>query len=343
VNVPLFDVTGTAGAVVNDAYGLIVSKNLILRELGLNNTGALRSVSGQNQHTGTITVAGAQGAVGVDQDSRPGHPTADNSYFTHDYKLTIATPDALQGSTATRFIKSGTGQLVLPVANSQLNGPTEIRNGWITIQNNQSLGRPVVDVTRGETVQPNVVTVRGGASLHLLPQTGDLVLANRLILAGQGMDHPFAMLEQGALLSLRGNNRITGDVGLTTSSIGGPPSPEANLVGIGVDDPVTTNPAGASTLTATGTFSDFIAPAITITGLTASGGAEEQSFVIDTGGVSGIISIDYDFSPSRTSCASITPRAPRVVRSSSIAASSPASVPSTSPTARELPPSSKSS
>ena len=57
VNVPLFDVTGTAGAVVNDAYGLIVSKNLILRELGLNNTGALRSVSGQNHraHQASMT------------------------------------------------------------------------------------------------------------------------------------------------------------------------------------------------------------------------------------------------------------------------------------------------
>ena len=51
-NVPLFEAGGTAGAVVNDAYGLTVSKNLFLRELGINNAGALRSISGLNQHTG---------------------------------------------------------------------------------------------------------------------------------------------------------------------------------------------------------------------------------------------------------------------------------------------------
>ena len=294
-NVPLFVAGGAAGAVVNDAYGITVSKNLFLRELGINNAGALRSISGLNQHSGGISISGGQGSIGVDPDTRAGHPTADNSYFTHDYKLTITTPDALSSGTATSFVKVGTGHLVLPVANTQLSGPTRIQNGWITIQNNQSLGRPIVDQTRGETAQPNIVTVRGGASLHLLPQAGDLTLANRLILAGQGIDHPFAMLEQGALLSLRGNNRLTGDIGLTTSLTGGPPSPEDSLVGIGVDDPITTNPAGASTLTATGTLSDFVSPPITITGLTASGGAEEQSFVIDTGGVSGQIIIDYDF------------------------------------------------
>ena len=44
-----------------------------------------------------------------------------------------------------------------------------------------------------------------------------------------------------------------------------------------------------------GTFSDFVSSAITITDLTASGGGDEQAFVIDTGGNSGRIVIDYDF------------------------------------------------
>jgi len=298
VNVPLMVAAGNAGAVVNDAYGLTVSKSIFLRELGINNAGALRSVSGLNQQTGNVTI-GAPGAftgsIGVDPDTRAGHPTADNSYFTHDYRLAITTPDGLDSGNNTKFVKVGTGQLVLPVANTQLNGPIEIWNGWVTIQNNESFGRAVVDLTKGDTAQPNFVTVRGGAAVHLLPLVGDLTLANRLVLAGQGITHPFAMLQQGAILSLRGHNRLTGDVGLTTSSQGGPPAPGANLVGIGVDDPITTNPSGDSTLTATGTFSDFVSTAITITGLTASGGAEEQAFVIDTGATSGRILIDYDF------------------------------------------------
>ena len=131
-------------------------------------------------------------------------------------------------------------------------------------------------------------------ALHLLPLAGDLVIPNRLILAGQGITHPFAVLEQGALLSLKGNNRATGDIGLTTS-LGGGPSAGASQVGIGVDDPVTTDPPDASTLTTTGTISDFIPTAISITGLTASGGGDEQAFEFDTGGISGRIRIDYDF------------------------------------------------
>jgi autotransporter-associated beta strand protein len=298
VNVPLMVAGGSAGAVINDAYGLTVSKNILVRELGINNAGALRSVSGLNQQTGNVTIGAAgapTGSIGVDPDTRVGHPTADNSYFTYDYRLAITTPDGLDSGANTKFVKVGTGQLVLPVANTELNGPTEVWNGWITIQNNESFGRPVVDLTKGDTAQPNVVTVRGGAAVHLLPLFGDLTLANRMILAGQGITHPFAMLDQGAVLSLRGHNRLTGDIGLTTSSLGGPPIPGANLVGIGVDDPITTNPPGDSTLTATGTFSDFVSTAITITGLTASGGAEEQAFVIDTGSTAGRILIDYDF------------------------------------------------
>ena len=247
-----------------------------------------------NVQSGTVTLSGTSGSIGVDPDARPGHPTADNSYFTSDYSLTVSSTDALRSTTTTKFLKFGTGQLILPAANTQLSGPTEIWEGWVTVQNNNSLGLQVVDRSKGETVQPDSITVRGGAALHLLPLAGDLVIPNRLILAGQGITHPFAVLEQGALLSLKGNNRATGDIGLTTS-LGGGPSAGASQVGIGVDDPVTTDPPDASTLTTTGTISDFIPTAISITGLTASGGGDEQAFEFDTGGISGRIRIDYDF------------------------------------------------
>ena len=251
-------------------------------------------MTGLNVQSGTVTLSGTSGSIGVDPDARPGHPTADNSYFTSDYSLTVSSTDALRSTTTTKFLKFGTGQLILPAANTQLSGPTEIWEGWVTVQNNNSLGLQVVDRSKGETVQPDSITVRGGAALHLLPLAGDLVIPNRLILAGQGITHPFAVLEQGALLSLKGNNRATGDIGLTTS-LGGGPSAGASQVGIGVDDPVTTDPPDASTLTTTGTISDFIPTAISITGLTASGGGDEQAFEFDTGGISGRIRIDYDF------------------------------------------------
>src|SRR4029079_8558597 len=101
-----FVVSGTAGAVVNDGYGLTVSKDLFLDRTGIDDNGALRSVSGLNVHTGIISfgnfrvaVAGGaltapdpRGSIGVDADARIGHPTADNSYFTSDYSLTVSTP-----------------------------------------------------------------------------------------------------------------------------------------------------------------------------------------------------------------------------------------------------------
>ena len=170
INVPLMTATGTAGAVINNAYGLTVPKDLVLVGAGINATGALRSINGLNVQTGTITLGRhLLGAIGVESDSRRGHPTADNSYFTSDYSLTVSTPDALRSTTTTKFLKFGTGQLILPAANTQLSGPTEIWEGWVTVQNNNSLGLQVVDRSKGETVQPDSITVRGGAALHLLP------------------------------------------------------------------------------------------------------------------------------------------------------------------------------
>ena len=96
-----------------------------------------------------------------------------------------------------------------------------------------------------------------------MPQTGNLTIANELALYGEGITHPFKMLEQGALLSLRGNNIVSGNVGLGTAGF----TPvTSDMVAIGVDDPITTNPADASTLTITGAMSDYIPPVMYMKG-----------------------------------------------------------------------------
>jgi large repetitive protein len=292
-NVPLFTVTttGATTAVVNNMYGLTITKESSIRGRGINNTGALRSISGFNTYTGIINLGSfltPTGSIGVDQDTRAGHPTADNSYLTHDYSLTLTTADALRSSANTLFTKVGDGNLMLPVANLELRGPTRIDDGWITIGHQRSLGPRIVDQRLGETAQPNVVTVSPGAALHLSPAGADINLANRLNLFGMGISHPFAMLQQGALLSLGGNNTISGDIFLGSTFT-------SDTVGIGVDDPITTNPANASTLTTTGTIADFVPPPIVLTDLSASGFEEEERFLIDTGGFSGTISITYEF------------------------------------------------
>ncbi|MEJ5277288.1 MAG: autotransporter-associated beta strand repeat-containing protein, partial [Thermogemmata sp.] len=253
VPLPLLSVTttGSATASVNPMYGLIGRKVLFLNGRGISDTGALRSRSGLNQWVGNITLGNLTpvGSIGVDPDTRPGHPTADSSYLQFDYSLTLPTVNSLDALPSVSFVKLGGGQLQLPTANTQLLGPTSIEQGWITVGNNESLGPRVADIRRGETVQPNSITVFGGAALHLVPGSGDLDLANRrLILSGEGIQHPFAMLQQGALLSLGGNNVISGDIFLRRS-------PGAPRVGIGVDD-LLNNPPGASTLTITGSMAD---------------------------------------------------------------------------------------
>ena len=253
IPLPLLSVTttGSATAFVNPMYGLVGRKELFLDGRGVNNTGALRSLSGLNQWTGNITLTTSLGSIGVDPDNRPGHPTADKSYLQFDYSLTLPTVNSLDVSPGSTFVKLGGGQLQVPVANTQLQGPTHIEQGWITVGSNDSLGPRVVSIALGDTVQPNVVTVSGGAALHLLPGSGNLDLANRrLNLSGEGIQHPFAMLEQGALLSLGGNNIVSGDIFLRRLST-------APRVGIGVDDPQQGNSPGASTLTITGSIADF--------------------------------------------------------------------------------------
>ncbi|MBA2227575.1 sialidase family protein, partial [Thermogemmata fonticola] len=291
VPLPLLSVTttGSATASVNPMYGLIGRKVLFLNGRGISDTGALRSRSGLNQWVGNITLGNLTpvGSIGVDPDTRPGHPTADSSYLQFDYSLTLPTVNSLDALPSVSFVKLGGGQLQLPTANTQLLGPTSIEQGWITVGNNESLGPRVADIRRGETVQPNSITVFGGAALHLVPGSGDLDLANRrLILSGEGIQHPFAMLQQGALLSLGGNNVISGDIFLRRS-------PGAPRVGIGVDD-LLNNPPGASTLTITGSMADFVPPPLRLT-FSASGTEQEERFLIDTGGFGGTITVDYDF------------------------------------------------
>ncbi len=254
IPIPLMTVTttGAATAAVNPIYGLSVNKQLQLNGRGINNSGALRSISGRNEWIGTINIGSGTpfAAIGVDPDSRPGHPTADFSYRIYDYGLTIPGANTISSSPNEPFIKVGAGHLQLPTQQTSIQGPTNIEQGWITIGQNDSLGPRIVLSSAGDTAQPNVVTVYAGAALHLLPTSGSIDLANRrLILSGEGINHPFAMLNQGALLSLGGNNVISGDVFLRYS-------PAAPRVGIGVDDPIMSNPPNASTLTITGSMAD---------------------------------------------------------------------------------------
>lgn len=271
-------------SVTGDAIHLSVAEPLTISSTGTNNNGGLENVSGYNTYTASISLTGTEAAIGVQPDTRIGHTRATNAYFnndaTGDYHLTVT--GTISGNTGTTFSKVGTGHLILPNANTYV-GPTKIKEGWVTIQNNESLGPQLANTP--PTKQP-ITSVSGGAALHLKPLTPgqNLNIKNNLNLIGMGIDHNFDLIdEKGAVVSLGGKNILSGNIGLE------------GQVGIGVQqvDP-SQDPTNPSELTATGTIFEVVPPVINAS-FTANGGSAEERFPIDTGAVSGTIIVDYDF------------------------------------------------
>jgi len=147
--------------------GMTFDYSLSLIGAGFMNTGALRSISGINIWTGSISLVGTV-SIGVDPDP---HPSSDNTYFTHDYSLTVSPlvpagePNGPGILTGNSLLKVNLGHLILPTPNSYT-GTTEIQNGWVSINHPKSLGNlPITGI--GDTLQP-FVQVDSGAALHLL-------------------------------------------------------------------------------------------------------------------------------------------------------------------------------
>ena len=153
-------------------YSLTVSNVLQAAGLGANNAGALRSISGINAYTGLIGLGDAAspalGSIGVDRDPRPGHDTPNANYFTFDDSLTVTgtiTDTLLSIPPPSTLIKVGEGNLILPTANSYTDR-TEIQQGWITAENDRSLG--TMNPDQPVTIRP-YTTISEGAALHLKP------------------------------------------------------------------------------------------------------------------------------------------------------------------------------
>src|SRR5262249_28075386 len=100
-----------------------------------------------------------------------------------------APPGGISG--AGTFHKEGTGPLILPYAN-RYTASTVIEQGWVTVQNNQSLGGTIAG---GETIQPGT-SVLAGAALHLkaISAGANLNLVENLTLQGTGVSHAFGLI-----------------------------------------------------------------------------------------------------------------------------------------------------
>jgi autotransporter-associated beta strand protein len=252
-NVPLMTVSNITGTpaptvTVSPMYGLTVSNPIQITGLGIGpgTTGAIDSISGFNNYAGTITLEfAARDSVGVEQDPRPGHFTADNSFLTSDYSLTITgdITDTIPGTTSSIFTKAGPGNLILPSAKSYVD-PNDIQAGLVTVENTLSLGSPQ---NVAQTLQ-SYTTVETGAAILINPTVPGsfLTLNNNFILSGNGIANPFGLLSQeGAIENIAGNNLLTGIIQLN------------GIAGIGVEQLFDQAPTTApSELTLTGPLWD---------------------------------------------------------------------------------------
>ena len=211
-------------SVTHDAHRLQVANVLTITGLGVNRVGALYSATGINVWTSTISISGPGvgtgigAAIGVDLDPRPGHPSADSSYFVNDYSLTanntiqnIFPPPGVRGT----LHKVQLGQLILPVANTYT-GRTFVEAGWVTVENDRSLGARIPLLA--QTLQPETF-VSSGAAVHLrtlFPTDPPLHVDENLILSGTGPLLPYKFISQkGALMSIGGDNVVGVDISNT--------------------------------------------------------------------------------------------------------------------------------
>ncbi|HXG08193.1 MAG TPA: Ig-like domain repeat protein [Gemmataceae bacterium] len=280
---------------------LNVGEAVTITGRGLNNTGALRSISGLNEYSGIITLTSSVGAIGVDPDPTP---LATDNYYTDDYHLRVTgvirdDPTQVPSSPPAFLAKVGTGHLILTAVNTYT-GTTTIERGWVSIENDQALGgrllgrrETLIDgalrqefIDIGDSAQSRTI-VFDGAALHLRAPTpgGRLTVAENLTLQGRGITHPNPKISQkGALMNIGGDNIIGGlNTSLGQITFNG-------QVGVGVE---LVGSATVSELTLTGTMDDQ--PGALTISRDATGGEAEDRFLVDTGATSGTIIINYDF------------------------------------------------
>ncbi|HZZ82541.1 MAG TPA: autotransporter-associated beta strand repeat-containing protein, partial [Gemmataceae bacterium] len=272
---------------------------------GPSGEGALDSISGINiyKQNPNYTQAGLpRDMITVNQGTAIGvlpEPVESdsNAYLTDDYSLTL---EGLLGnsnggfSAANWISKVGGGNLILPTANTNFYGSWDIKQGWVTVRNEWSLG----GLQGGKA--PNKAqgayfntTVESGAALMIVPlvSNSSMTLATNLILQGEGITHAFSKInDMGAVENLSGVTTLTGHITLE------------GQVGLGVESIF---PGIVSDLTTTNEITQALPPGstlvnkpsipstINIANTLAKAGVSQYAQVVDTGSTSFDGTINY--------------------------------------------------
>ena len=168
---------------------------LLLQGTGINATGALRNVSGNNRWNGTVTLGGRSvAAIGVD---------GTNGEFSVD-ELTIN--GVIKGGATSNLQKRGVGRLHVSGNNTYL-GTTLIEQGVVRMRSSTALGSTagLTRVESGAALELDDVEIGGG---EVIP----LIVNERLELMGTGVG------STGALRNVQGLNTWAGTVALLATS-----------------------------------------------------------------------------------------------------------------------------
>ena len=197
---------------------------LTLNGPGVNWSGALRNISGNNNYTGPITL-GSDTRICVDSGTLTlsGGVTSSGAALevvpVVNTAMVINSPMNLGAGGLTM---DGSGTLTL-TANNSYTGPTTVNAGVVNIQNSNALG------TSG-------ATVAGGAALQV---QGGITVSNALTLNGMGVAN------DGALRNVSGNNTYAGAIALGSAARINSDSGTLTLSGA-------VNPAGGLTIGGSG-------------------------------------------------------------------------------------------
>ncbi len=194
--------TVSSGAALQMQGGITVTaETLTLNGTGVAATGALRSISGNNNFNGNVTLAG-DARINSDLNTLTINP-ATGAAITGTFNLTlggvgnITIGQAITTGSGT-ITKDGTGTAILSGANTYT-GLTTVNVGVLNIQNASALGTAA-----------SGASVASGAALQV--QGGVTVTGEALTLNGTGV------AATGALRNVSGNNSLNGNITLGSAA-----------------------------------------------------------------------------------------------------------------------------
>lgn len=235
-------VTVQSGAALEYEGGITVNRNLTINGTGLSSGGALRSISGNNAHSGTLTLGGAS-RIAADA----GTLTISGAVSGSNVGLTVGGAgntliETALGIGTGRLTKENAGTLTL-AANNSFTGNTLISAGALRIGNGGTTGAVAGNITNNAALIYNrsdsitqsgmisgtgAVTKQGAGTLTLSSAntysgattvSGGTVLAENS--ASLGTSAGGTTVESGATLEVSSGTTIAENITITGSGVGG--------------------------------------------------------------------------------------------------------------------------